>query len=45
MKSCGGCHKLGLKQEETIKKLKQKGSVFGHASCDACHCTLAEIAG
>jgi hypothetical protein len=37
MKGCGGCHKLGLKHEETIKWLKQEGSVFGHASCDACH--------
>jgi hypothetical protein len=37
MKGCGGCHKVGLKDAETIEKLKQEGSVFGHASCDACH--------
>lgn len=37
MKGCGGCHKLGLKDETEIKKLKEQGSVFGHASCDACH--------
>lgn len=37
MKGCGGCHKLGLKDEETIQRLKEEGSVFGHASCDACH--------
>jgi len=37
MKGCGGCHKLGLKDEETIEQLKQEGSMFGHASCDACH--------
>jgi hydroxylamine dehydrogenase len=37
MKGCGGCHKLGLKSSEEIVKLKSEGSVFGHASCDACH--------
>jgi len=37
MKGCGGCHKIGLKSDEEIAKLKQQGSVFGHASCDACH--------
>ena len=37
MKGCGGCHKLGLKDEETVAALKAEGSVFGHASCDACH--------
>ena len=37
MKGCGGCHKIGLKDDATIAKLKSEGSVFGHASCDACH--------
>ncbi|MCP4580929.1 MAG: cytochrome C [candidate division Zixibacteria bacterium] len=37
MKGCGGCHKLGLKSEEDIKKLKADGAGFGLASCDACH--------
>ena len=37
MKGCGGCHKLGLKSEETVAELKANGSTFGHASCDACH--------
>jgi hypothetical protein len=37
MKGCGGCHKIGLKSDEEIAALKQQGSVFGHASCDACH--------
>jgi hypothetical protein len=37
MKGCGGCHKIGLKGEEEIAKLKAEGSVFGHASCDSCH--------
>lgn len=37
MKGCGGCHKVGLKTDEEIAALKEKGSVFGHASCDACH--------
>lgn len=37
MKGCGGCHKIGLKSEEDIKKLKGEGAGFGVASCDACH--------
>lgn len=37
LKGCGGCHKVGLKTEDEIKKLKGDGSVFGHASCDVCH--------
>ncbi|WP_028108514.1 multiheme c-type cytochrome [Ferrimonas futtsuensis] len=37
MKGCTGCHKLGLKSDEEIEALKQAGSKFGHASCDACH--------
>jgi hypothetical protein len=37
MKGCGGCHKVGLKDEAEIEALKAEGSVFGHASCDACH--------
>ncbi len=37
MKGCGGCHKLGIKSEADIKKLKDSGSKFGNASCDACH--------
>jgi len=36
-KGCGGCHKLGIKSEEELQKLKVEGSGFGHASCDACH--------
>jgi len=37
MKGCGGCHKIGVKSEADIKKLKQQGAGFGLASCDACH--------
>lgn len=37
MKGCGGCHKIGLKSEEDMKKLKEYGAGFGVASCDACH--------
>ncbi|MBI5434716.1 MAG: cytochrome C [Planctomycetes bacterium] len=37
MKGCGGCHKVGLKSEDEIKRLKSVGSGFGYASCDACH--------
>lgn len=36
-KGCGGCHRLGLKTEEEVKALKQKGADFGLASCDVCH--------
>lgn len=36
-KGCGGCHKIGLKSEAEILKLKKEGQGFGHASCDACH--------
>ena len=36
-KGCGGCHKIGLKSESEIKGLKEKGDIFGIASCDACH--------
>jgi predicted CXXCH cytochrome family protein len=36
-KGCGGCHKIGLKTDEEIKGLKEKGAGFGLASCDACH--------
>ena len=37
MKGCGGCHKIGLKDEAEITRLKKEGSGFGLASCDACH--------
>ena len=37
MKGCGGCHKIGLKTEDEIAKLKTEGAGFGVASCDACH--------
>jgi hypothetical protein len=37
MKGCGGCHKIGVKSEDEIKKLKADGVGFGYASCDACH--------
>ncbi len=36
-KGCGGCHKIGVKSEEEIAKLKADGHGFGTASCDACH--------
>jgi len=36
-KGCGGCHKIGIKTADEIKKLKEEGSEFGHASCDGCH--------
>jgi len=37
MKGCGGCHKLGVKSEEELARLRESGEKFGHASCDACH--------
>jgi len=37
MKGCGGCHKIGLKSEAEVTALRDEGSLFGHASCDACH--------
>ena len=37
MKGCGGCHKLGIKSSEEVQALKEEGSGFGLASCDACH--------
>ncbi|MBE0593307.1 MAG: cytochrome C [Gemmatimonadales bacterium] len=37
MKGCGGCHKIGLKSEEEIAKLREDSPGYGLASCDACH--------
>ncbi len=37
MKGCGGCHKIGIKSEGEIQKLKKEGQVFGNAACDSCH--------
>lgn len=37
MKGCGSCHKIGLKSDDEIKKLKSDGQQHGIASCDACH--------
>jgi cytochrome c553 len=38
MKGCGGCHKIGLKTDAEIERLKlTEGGGFGTASCDACH--------
>jgi hypothetical protein len=37
MKGCGGCHKIGLKNEAEIEDLKKTSGGFGVASCDACH--------
>jgi hypothetical protein len=37
MKGCGGCHKIGVKSEEEIRRLKSMGMGHGNASCDACH--------
>lgn len=37
MKGCGACHKIGTKKESDVQKIKSEGSLFGHATCDACH--------
>lgn len=37
MKGCGGCHKIGVKEEQEIARLRSVGSNFGFASCDGCH--------
>jgi len=37
VKGCGGCHKIGFKSDEEIRRLKAEGSGFGVVSCDACH--------
>jgi hypothetical protein len=37
MKGCGGCHKIGVKNEAEIKLLKKNSPGFGTASCDVCH--------
>jgi hydroxylamine dehydrogenase len=37
MKGCGGCHRIGLKNESEVKDLVEKGSGFGTSSCDVCH--------
>ncbi len=36
-KGCGGCHKIGDKSLLEIVELRQGGSEFGAAQCDACH--------
>jgi len=36
-KGCGGCHKIGNKTPNEIAELRQNGSEFGAAQCDACH--------
>jgi cytochrome c553 len=37
MKGCGGCHKIGLKNEAEIEGMKKDDVGFGLASCDECH--------
>jgi hypothetical protein len=36
-KGCTGCHKIGLKSDEEIQDLRDKGVKYGSASCDSCH--------
>jgi hypothetical protein len=37
MKGCGGCHKIGVKDEKEGEDLAKAGLRYGRASCDACH--------
>ncbi len=37
MKGCGGCHKIGLKEEKEVERLKKAGETYGIVSCDSCH--------
>lgn len=37
MKGCGGCHRVGLKSEQDVRDLVEKGGGFGAGSCDVCH--------
>ncbi len=36
-KGCAGCHKIGVKTDEDLVKMKEHGPGFGVASCDGCH--------
>ena len=36
-KGCGGCHKIGDKTPIEVVELRQNGTEFGAAQCDACH--------
>ncbi len=36
-KGCAACHKVGIKTDEDLVKMKEHGPGFGVASCDACH--------
>jgi len=36
-KGCGGCHKIGLKEDAEIERLKKAGETYGVVSCDSCH--------
>lgn len=37
LEGCTGCHAIGIKDEQTAKKLREQGVVYGAAACDACH--------
>lgn len=36
-KGCGGCHKIGLKDEKEMAAFKEAGTSSQGGSCDACH--------
>lgn len=36
-KGCGGCHKIGLKEDAELERLKKEGETYGVVSCDSCH--------
>ncbi len=37
MEGCTGCHAIGIKDDETLKKLEKEGVEYGLSACDACH--------
>lgn len=37
LKGCGGCHRVGLKTEQEVRDISEKGAGYGASSCDVCH--------
>ncbi len=37
LQGCAGCHKIGMKSEEEIRKLREQGADYGAGACDSCH--------
>lgn len=37
LQGCAGCHKIGMKSDQEIRRLREAGSDYGAGSCDSCH--------